>query len=380
MSFPLKTNAEMRNNMNETKEETTTDTRELQVMRYRYEKERKKAAIFAILFILMILAVVAAAILVIIPRHKQAVETSLSLEKDEAAIHELETELAAAVEEKNLTAGRMDAFAENVRNAGFTYDVDVRFMRKVFPDFIVTNGVDGFQFFPIDTSLPLHSYDWNFLSKKGSVTSYGENNTTLTSFGIDVSKYQGQIDWKKVKADGVKYAFIRLGFRGYGEEGTIVLDECFEDNMKGATGHGIKTGVYFFTQAVTIKEAVEEADFVLKHIKDYDISYPVVFDTESISKSARAENLGVSERTEIAKAFCDTIAEAGYTPMIYASLVWYATELDLAQLTDYKKWYAGYEAEPGFPYEFDIWQYSSKGRVDGIGTDVDVNMSFLPLP
>lgn len=365
--------------MNEIKEETITDNRELQVMRYRYEKERKKAVIFAILFTLMILAVVAAAILVIIPRHRQAVETSLSLAEDEATINELQTELAATLDEKNQAVAKMDAFAENVRDAGFTYDVDVRFMRKVFPDSIVTNGVDGFQFFPIDTSLPLHSYDWNLLSKKDSVTSYGENGTTLTSFGIDVSKYQGQIDWKKVKDDGVKYAFIRLGFRGYGEEGTIVLDECFKDNAREAAKHGIKTGVYFFTQAVTTEEAVEEANFVLKHIKDYDISYPVVFDTESISKSARAENLDAKERTEIAKAFCDTIAEAGYTPMIYASLVWYVTELDLAQLTDYKKWYAGYELEPGFPYEFDIWQYSSKGHVNGISTDVDVNMSFLPL-
>lgn len=366
--------------MNEIKEEAITGSRELQVMRYRYEKEKKKAAVFAVLFILIVLAAAAAAILIIIPNYRQAAKTSISLAEDEAAIDELQTELASAIDEKNKTADKLDAFAENVRDAGFTYDVDVRFMRKVFPDSIVTNGTDGFQFFPIDTSLPLHSYDWNFLSTKNSVTSYEENGTSLTSFGIDVSKYQGQIDWKQVKEDGVKYAFIRLGFRGYGEEGTIVLDECFKENAREAARHGIKTGVYFFTQAVTTEEAIEEAHFVLNHIKDYDITYPVVFDTESISKSARAENLGAGERTKIAKAFCDTIAEAGYTPMIYASLIWYVTELDLAQLTDYKKWYAGYETEPGFPYEFDIWQYSAKGHVNGISTDVDVNMSFLPLP
>lgn len=365
--------------MSETNENVAINTKELQVMRYRYEKEKKKAKLFFFLFVILILAVTAVSVFILIPDRKQAVETSASLAKDEEVIKELKTELTTTLDEKEQAIAEKEVLAENVRQAGFFYDVDVRFMRKVFPDFIVTNGTDGFQFFPIDTSLPLHSYDWNLLSKNGSVTSYIENDTSLTSFGIDVSKYQGKIDWQKVKHDGVDYAFIRLGFRGYGKEGTIVLDECYEDNIKEAPKHGIKTGVYFFTQAVTTQEAVEEAQFVLEHIKGCDITYPIVFDTESVSESARAESLSAKERTDIAKAFCDTIAEAGYTPMIYASLTWYATALDLAELTDYKKWYAGYEAEPGFPYEFDIWQYSAKGRVNGIDTDVDVNMSFLPL-
>lgn len=348
---------------------------EIQLIRYRMKKYKKRANAMTFLFLLVVAAAAFSVAAILIPYHKKAVQTSASYDADEIKIAELEQTLADTTAEKDNAVSSLDAMKTDLKNYGAAYDVDVRFMRKMFPDYIVTNGTKEFQFYPIDDTIPRHSYDWNLLSRNGNVVSY-DDGERASSFGIDVSRYQGQIDWTKVKQAGVDYAIVRLGYRGYGKEGTIVLDDCYAQNMKGAASAGIKTGAYFFTQATTVEEAKEEAEFVLQHLKGYMLDYPVIFDTESVSEDARAENLSVQERTDIARAFCDTIAEAGYTPMIYASLNWYATALDLSQLTSYKKWYAGYELEPGFPYEFDIWQYSSKGRIDGIPNDVDLNMSF----
>lgn len=353
------------------------ESREFQVMLYRYQRTKKRANFLTFFLILLTLALACVTLLLIIPHYRESIETSAHLASEEQKTADLTAQLQTALADKTVAETTRDTLIENVKEQGFAYDVDVRFMRKIFPDSIVTNGTNGFQFFPINTSLPLHSYDWSHLKKNGSVTSY-KKGTTSTSFGVDVSKYQKDIDWQKVKNAGVKYAFIRVGFRGYGEEGTIVLDEYFDKNMREAHKNGIHTGAYFFTQATTEEEAKEEADFVIKHLKGHHVDYPIVFDTESVSKDARAENLSVAERTAIAKKFCDTIAAAGYTPMLYASLIWYVDALDLSQLTEYQKWYAGYEKEPGFPYDFQIWQYSSQGYVDGIPGRVDVNMSFLP--
>jgi len=195
--------------------------------------------------------------------------------------------------------------------------------------------------------------------------------------GIDVSKYQGDIDWEKVKASGVEYAIIRLGYRGM-NEGTLELDPYYFDNVKEAAAAGVKVGIYFFSQAKNQEEAVEEAEFVLKHIKEYEITYPVVFDTEEVTTyDARANGLTRAERTDCCIAFCEKIKEAGYTPMIYANTRYMVMGLELERLGDYDKWFAYYGSSHIFPYEFTMLQYSDTGRVPGIDGAVDLDVSFV---
>lgn len=195
--------------------------------------------------------------------------------------------------------------------------------------------------------------------------------------GIDVSKFQGEIDWKQVKEAGVEFAIIRVGFRGF-NQGTLEIDPYFEQNIKGANEAGIHVGVYFFSQAATIEEAKEEAEFVLEQIKDYKVTYPVIIDTEYVTTyAARANNLSRQLRTDIVKTFCEIVKESGYQPMLYSNTKWMIMGIDLEQLQDYDRWFAYYGNNLSFPYHFDMLQYSDKGSIPGIQGNVDLNISFV---
>lgn len=194
--------------------------------------------------------------------------------------------------------------------------------------------------------------------------------------GIDVSKYQGNIDWEKVAAEGVEFAFLRVGLRGYGS-GKIVEDDSFETNIQGALRSGIKVGVYFFSQATTEEEAIEEANFVLEKIAPYQVDCPVVFDVEKVSDStARMNQLTPQERTNVTIAFLDTIEAAGYQSMFYHNMETALLLLELDRLEDYDRWFAYYGEQFYYPYQYGVWQYSEKGRIDGIDADVDLNIAF----
>jgi GH25 family lysozyme M1 (1,4-beta-N-acetylmuramidase) len=203
------------------------------------------------------------------------------------------------------------------------------------------------------------------------------NDGTITSHkGIDVSKYQGTIDWSKVKASGVEYAIIRCGYRGY-ESGTITQDSSFDTYARNALANDVSIGAYFYTQAITADEAREEADFVISCLKPYNATYPICLDVEDASgDGARQDALSNSELTDVIIAFCERIKEAGYTPMIYANGRYFAGRLEVERLEDYDKWYAMYADTPYMPYEISMWQYSSSGTVDGITGNVDMNISF----
>lgn len=249
-------------------------------------------------------------------------------------------------------------------------------LRDFFPEDVIVYADGEYHFFPISDKLKKHDYIYdNFnVLENGQVEYVDDTDVVLSKKGIDVSKYQGDIDWKKVASDGVEYAFIRTGSRG-STGGTILNDEKFEDNIEGALKNGIQAGVYFFTQAITEDEAVEEAEFVLDLIEPYKISYPVVLDLEEVtSDNARTADLTREDYTKNCIAFCETIKDAGYTPMIYGNLKSFMIMLDMEQLEDYKKWFAYYSTPVYFPYEFDVWQYSSKGTVNGIKTEVDMNV------
>ena len=257
----------------------------------------------------------------------------------------------------------------------------IAMLRDFFTEDVVVYADGEYFFFPIEEKLKKHSYVYdNFKQlENGQIEYVDDTDVVLSKKGIDVSKYQGDINWEKVAKDGVEYAFIRAGVRG-STEGKVMKDENFTDNIEGAIDNGIEAGVYFFTQAVTEEEAIEEAEFVLDMIKPYDITYPVVLDIEEVtSANARTAELTKEEYTRNCIAFCETIKDAGYTPMIYGNLKTFLIMLDLEQLEDYRKWFAYYNAPVYFPYEFDIWQYSSKGSVSGIKGDVDLNICMKDL-
>lgn len=250
-------------------------------------------------------------------------------------------------------------------------------LRDTFTDSVVF--YDGnYRFVDINPTLEKNELDLKgFGRDEKNFMTYKENGEITSHKGIDVSVYQGDIDWKKVAADGIEYAIIRVGYRGYGT-GKLVEDDKARQNLQRANDVGIKIGVYFFTQAISEKEAVEEAEFVHEIIKDYKIDYPVVFDTEAISgDTARTDELTASERTDVTVAFCEKIQELGYTPMVYANIKWFTTALEMERLEKYDKWFAYYDSELYFPYKINMWQYSDEGNVDGISGKVDMNISFV---
>lgn len=250
--------------------------------------------------------------------------------------------------------------------------------QELFQSRVPVTGNNGERLLvPVRKDMALHDYkSENFKRETNGTLAYYEGGKKLTLTGIDVSKWQGDIKWEKVKAAGVDYAMIRLGYRGTAEAGNCALDPYYKQNIEGALAAGLQVGVYYFTQAITVEEAIEEANIVIENLRGYDITFPVVFDTEQAS-DARANKLPNSVRTACAKAFCDTILAAGYTPVIYAGTNWSILNLNMEELQGYDFWYAYYGNELYFPYEFTMWQYTQNGRIDGVSGDVDLNVSFV---
>lgn len=212
----------------------------------------------------------------------------------------------------------------------------------------------------------------------------GSENTELISpgrdksIGIDVSKWNETIDWEEVAEAGVEFAIIRCGYRG-SSTGALILDPMYQKNIEGAIEAGIPVGVYFFTQAVNEVEAVEEASMVIRLIQEYDVDYPVFLDSESAGGSGRADGLDAEERTTIHKAFLETIAAAGYETGIYGSANWLEKQVDMDELSDYRTWLAEYTDVPSYDEYYHMWQYTSKGAINGIDTDVDLNISYMNI-
>ena len=232
---------------------------------------------------------------------------------------------------------------------------------------------------------PLEGVPANELTEESFSSNDGRIEYTGTDYdvlrGVDVSEHQLDIDWKQVAASGVDYAYIRVGWRGY-TEGGLFEDAYFERNIQGALDAGLHVGVYMFSQAVTVQEAIEEADFVLERIGKYNVTLPVVFDWEKIEAAeARSHGLTMELRTDCARAFCETVKSAGYVPCVYfnRNLGYYG--YDLTRLTDYEFWFSLPESGfPNFYYACDMWQYSFTETVPGIAEPTDMNLWFIAKP
>ena len=236
----------------------------------------------------------------------------------------------------------------------------------------------GNKFYPVHQNVDVCPYDTNLLVLDGSIMYYNDP-AYETAIGIDVSSHQGEIDWERVAASGVEFAMIRLGYRGYGSEGTLNLDPYFEQNLAGARAAGLKVGIYFFSQAITVEEAYEEAAFVLEHLDGEELDYPLAYDWEPISGvGARTDGLDSVTLTDCALTFCHMAELAGYTPMVYYNNPVGYGRYDLSRLTDYDVWFAQYASRPTMYYDYRIWQYTSSGTVPGIDTRVDMNIAFIP--
>lgn len=293
---------------------------------------------------------------------------------------EVDAMLARTTEEVSQRAAEetQREFLDKMKEFALSDESTTAMFRYFYPDEIVLADAGEYYFFPISDELRHNTYSQEqfVLDEDRIMAYYDGDGRRISHKGIDVSRYQGEIDWEKVAQDEVEYAFIRLGIRGY-TEGAIQEDEQFEKNIRGARNNDIAVGVYFFTQATSVEEAEEEAQYVLDKIAPYKVDYPVVIDVEAVAnRRARTRELTKEERTQYCIAFCEKIRAAGYTPMIYGNLKTFMLMLDLEQLEDYDKWFANYDDQFYYPYDFRIWQYTDEGSVDGIDAAVDLNISF----
>lgn len=236
-------------------------------------------------------------------------------------------------------------------------------MCRLFPDHVIFKDEKGnFTQKKVNKELKLNTYDWSALAG--------------TRKGIDVSKYQGTIEWDKVKKSGIEYAIIRVGYRGY-TQGTFQEDPKFVENITGALENDIPVGVYIVTKALNAQEGIEEAQYILDKIKPYKVTWPVVIDIEpSNNPEDRTAALSASERTEAVLAFCEEIKKAGYVPMIYGGIGTFMKYLEFEKLEGVEKWFAMYFNEPYLRYEFGIWQATDSGSVPGIKGNVDIDYSI----
>lgn len=295
----------------------------------------------------------------------------------------ISNEQLEAVKNDSYYLGR-DNLLESIRTMMENGDTTLRMLRALYPEQLIYVDSSGYIFKDINKDLAMNDFEdkgFNIITEgeNGIPTKveYYEDDKLVSYTGIDVSKHNGTIDWAKVKAAGIDFAMIRVANRGYGSEGKLLEDDMFEKNAAAANQNKIPVGVYIFSEAITVEEALEEANLVISKIEPYDITYPVVIDIEEIAgDSGRNESLTPAELTDIVLAFCNRIKDAGYTPMLYCNLKGFIGMLEFERLEGIEKWYAYYGDELYFPYDVSIWQYSSSGTVDGINGTVDLNISF----
>ena len=217
----------------------------------------------------------------------------------------------------------------------------------------------------------------NLVTEDNGLPAYYQDGKKISHIGIDLSEYQGEVDFEKAKAAGIEFVMLRIGGRFYGADGTVYEDGAFDSYYQQANAAGLKVGAYFFSQAVSTEDAVEEAEFVVKKLGGKRLDYPIAFDWENIAEDeARTDNISGSELTVIAEAFCNKVIDSGYKAIVYANSAQMFILYDFETMKDYDFWLADYREFPTMYYKFDMWQYATDGTVDGIEGNVDMNLSF----
>lgn len=230
--------------------------------------------------------------------------------------------------------------------------------------------------------IAMNSYDTsNFRIDNGFMAYFDKDGNKISKLGVDLSYHNDKVNWAELKAAGCEFVMVRCGYRGY-TEGGLVEDEKFEEYAKAANAAGINLGLYFFTQAITVEEAVQEAEYVIELIENTGISiqYPIAYDTEDVrDDNARTNKTEISDdlRSDMCKAFCERIRAEGYYPIIYASENWMRRNMNLKMLTEYEFWAPQYLSENDFLFDFSIWQYTESGNIPGVAGDVDLNISMV---
>lgn len=304
---------------------------------------------------------------------------------DEAHLYSQE-ELDARLEEAGRAAEEARALAVQAKEDEILGGIRTRLeeggtmvetLRPYYPNELVLVSNGTFHFVPIREDLKHNTYlQENLQILESGEYQYLENEQVISHKGIDVSHHQGAINWQKVADDGVEFALIRTIYRGY-KSGALEEDSYYKQNIEGASAAGIHVGVYVFTQAITPEEIEEEAALVLEQLASYEIDGPIVIDVEKTAEATgRMNQLSVEERTNLVLQFCRIIENAGYKPMIYHNMEMGALLIDIETFEGYDKWFASYSDQMYYPYAYDIWQYSSTGRVNGIKGNVDLNISF----
>ena len=229
----------------------------------------------------------------------------------------------------------------------------------------------------VEPTIPPESNPYGPLDFQYNRNNYLYSLKTDSYEGVDVSAFQGVIDWQKVRASGIDFAIIRLGYRGYGQAGKLVEDEYAKANLKGATEAGLPIGAYFFSQALNIEEADQEIEFLLEILGDYHLDMPIILDWEIPVDTARTVGMDARTLTDIQLHFCSVMTEKGYQPMVYFNWHMSSRLLKLHELEEYPFWLALYQDRMTYPYKVEMWQYTDKGRVPGIEGDVDLNI-YMP--
>ena len=225
----------------------------------------------------------------------------------------------------------------------------------------VTNRDGTEEWVMLNPYLKKNTYDFTNLEEKAGLRRYMENGKKISYVGVDLSKQNGDVNFNSMKAAGVDYVMIRLGGRGY-STGQISLDENFKKNIEGAAAAGLDIGVYFYSQAISQEEAIQEVNFVIQNLEPYraNVKYPIAFDMEFVANdTARIDSLTKDEKTNIATSFLESVKAAGYVPMIYGDKEWLIKEIDLARLQSYDVWLVQEQELPDYPYQFTMWQYST---------------------
>lgn len=233
------------------------------------------------------------------------------------------------------------------------------------------------QWVMINAYIPKNTYDFLGLVYQDPIMKYYENSTNIGHVGIHLNQNSGRVSFSKLKSAGVEFVILRAGMRGY-QNGQLSFDENLEEYLQDAQNAGMEVGFSFYSQAATQEEAIEEAQMLLSLIGERSVTYPIVFDMELVSNdTSRIDKLSKMTLTGIADAFCRTIKEAGYTPMIYGDKYWLLRRIDLTKLSNYDIWLSQEEEIPDYPYKFSMWEYTRKGQIQGIDGDAALSISFI---